>query len=112
MIIERIKAMLEACEAGIGGVPADRAVQRGLAAADRPRLVRAATAATAIRSRPCPVRAGSRRRGCRRRFMSRFRGDRLAEARTHADGVLGHFAIGDPGTAALSLTPRAPGSSS
>lgn len=38
-------------------------------------------------------------------FMTRFRGDRLAEARTHADAVLGHFVIGDPGTAALSLTP-------
>ena len=36
-------------------------------------------------------------------FLSRYRGDRLAEARTHADGVLGHFHIGDPGTAALSL---------
>ena len=40
-------------------------------------------------------------------FLSRYRGDRLAEARTHADGVLGHFVIGDPGTAALSLTPGA-----
>ncbi len=40
-------------------------------------------------------------------FMSRYRGDRLAEARTHADGVLGHFIIGDPGTAALTLMPDA-----
>src|SRR5262249_61874349 len=36
-------------------------------------------------------------------FLTRYRGDRLAEARTHADGVLGHFTIGDPGTAALTL---------
>ena len=53
------------------------------------------------------MRAGSRRHGCLRRSSRAIRGDRLAEARTHADGVLGHFAIGDPGTAALSLTPGA-----
>src|SRR5262245_12267215 len=36
-------------------------------------------------------------------FLPRFRGDRLAESRTHADGVIGHFVIGEPGTAGLSL---------
>ena len=40
-------------------------------------------------------------------FLPRYRGDRLAEARSHADGVLGHFAIGDPGTAGLTLLPDA-----
>jgi hypothetical protein len=40
-------------------------------------------------------------------FLPRYRGDRLAESRTHADGVIGHFAIGDPGTAGLSLAPDA-----
>ena len=40
-------------------------------------------------------------------FLPRYRGDKLAESRTHADGVLGHFAIGDPGTAGLSLAPDA-----
>ena len=36
-------------------------------------------------------------------FLPRYRGDRLAESRTHADGVIGHFTIGDPGTAGLAL---------
>ncbi len=40
-------------------------------------------------------------------FMARFRGDPLAESRTHADAVVGHFAIGDPGTAGLALSPEA-----
>ncbi len=36
-------------------------------------------------------------------FLPRERGDPLSESRTHADGVIGHFAIGDPGTAGLAL---------
>src|SRR4051795_7110844 len=40
-------------------------------------------------------------------FLPRYRGDRLGESRTHADGVLGHFTIGEPGTAGLSLDPAA-----
>jgi hypothetical protein len=40
-------------------------------------------------------------------FLPRYRGDRLAESRTHADGVIGHFTIGDPGTAGLTLQPDA-----
>jgi len=36
-------------------------------------------------------------------FLPRYRGDRLAESRTHADGVVGQFVIGDPGTAGLTL---------
>ena len=36
-------------------------------------------------------------------FLSRFRGDPLAENWTHADGVVGHFSIGDQGKADLSL---------
>lgn len=40
-------------------------------------------------------------------FLPRYRGDRLAESRTHADAVIGHFQIGDPGTAGLSLSPEA-----
>ena len=31
-------------------------------------------------------------------FLARHRGDTLAESRTHADAVIGHFRIGDPGT--------------
>jgi hypothetical protein len=40
-------------------------------------------------------------------FAPRQRGDKLGEARTHADGVIGHFTIGDKGRADLHLDPRA-----
>ncbi len=37
------------------------------------------------------------------RFLARHRGDPLAESRTHADGVLGHFTIGEFGVSDLRL---------
>ena len=40
-------------------------------------------------------------------FLPRYRGDRLAESRTHADAVIGHFRIGDPGSSGLALAPEA-----
>lgn len=40
-------------------------------------------------------------------FLARYRGDLLAESWTHADGVIGHFLIGDKSKAGLSLLPRA-----
>ena len=40
-------------------------------------------------------------------FLARYRGDKLAESWTHADGVIGHFSIGEKGTADLSLTENA-----
>src|SRR4051812_23173911 len=40
-------------------------------------------------------------------FRARKRGDDLAEARTHADGVIGHFSIGDSGKGDLMLLPDA-----
>lgn len=40
-------------------------------------------------------------------FLACHRGDRLAESRTHADGVIGHFDIGHVGKADLSLLPDA-----
>ena len=55
MIVERIKSMLEACEAGTAAFPPSGALQRGLAAADHPRLVRAP------RRRPVPAVAAARR---------------------------------------------------
>jgi hypothetical protein len=36
-------------------------------------------------------------------FLPRFRGDPLAEAWTHADGVIGHFSVGDAGRGDISL---------
>jgi hypothetical protein len=40
-------------------------------------------------------------------FLSRHKGDRLAETWTHADGVMGHFRIGDKRKADISLLPDA-----
>lgn len=40
-------------------------------------------------------------------FLARYRGDKLAENWTHADGVVGHFLIGDEGKADLTLLPNA-----
>ena len=36
-------------------------------------------------------------------FLSRYRGDKLAEGYTHADGAIGHFDIGSKGKAELKL---------
>jgi hypothetical protein len=40
-------------------------------------------------------------------FKARYRGDPLAESRTHADGVIGHILIGEQGKADLALDPEA-----
>lgn len=40
-------------------------------------------------------------------FLSLHHGDPLAEASTHADGVVGHFKIGDPSKTGLALLPHA-----
>lgn len=40
-------------------------------------------------------------------FLARKRGDKLAESWTHADGVIGHFAIGENGAGDLTLKENA-----
>ncbi len=40
-------------------------------------------------------------------FLPRYQGDRFAESWTHADGVIGHFVIGQAGVGDLSLLPHA-----
>lgn len=40
-------------------------------------------------------------------FLARYRGDPLAESWTHADGVIGHFEIGNRGRSDLTLLPDA-----
>jgi hypothetical protein len=39
-------------------------------------------------------------------FQARYRGDKLAESRTHADGVIGQFLIGNGSKTGLSLMPQ------
>ena len=41
-------------------------------------------------------------------FRPRYRGDPLSESRTHADGVVGHIAVGQEGKADLALAADAP----
>lgn len=40
-------------------------------------------------------------------FLPRYRGDKLAESRTHVDAAIGHFCVGSKGKADLELLPNA-----
>jgi hypothetical protein len=106
MIVERIKAMLEACEAGTAAFPPTELYNEDW-------LLRIILdwffrhVGNRYPLSPLPGARWFSQAWLPSAFLSRFRGDRLAEARTHADSVLGHFVIGDPGTAALSLMPGA-----
>jgi hypothetical protein len=106
MIIERIKAMLEACEAGLAAFPPTELFNEDWLL----RIILDWFTRHGGDRYPLSPQPGARwfsQAWLPSAFLTRYRGDRLAEARTHADGVLGHFLIGDPGTAALSLAPDA-----
>jgi hypothetical protein len=106
MIVERIKSMLEACEAGTAAFPPAELYNEDWLL----RIILDWFARRGGDRYPLSPMPGARwfsQAWLPSAFMSRYRGDRLAEARTHADGVLGHFQIGDPGTAALTLMPEA-----
>ena len=106
MIVERIKAMLEACEAGTAAFPPTELFNEDWLL----RIVLDWFARHGGDRYPLSPMPGARwfsQAWLPSAFLTRYRGDRLAEARTHADGVLGHFVIGDPGTAALTLAPQA-----
>jgi hypothetical protein len=105
MIIERIKAMLEACQTGTAAFPPAELFNEDWLL----RIILDWFARHGGDRYPLSPLPGARwfsQAWLPSAFMSRYRGDRLAEARTHADGVLGHFVIGDPGRAALSLIPE------
>jgi hypothetical protein len=102
MIVERIKSMLEACEAGTAAFPPAELYNEDWLL----RIILDWFARHGGDRYPLSPMPGARwfsQAWLPSAFLSRYRGDRLAEARTHADGVLGHFTIGDPGTAALRL---------
>jgi hypothetical protein len=106
MIVERIKAMLEACEAGTASFPPAELYNEDWLL----RILLDWFARHGGDRYPLSPMLGAHwfsQAWLPSAFLSRYRGDRLAEARTHADGVLGHFDIGDPGTAALSLSAAA-----
>ena len=106
MIVERIKAMLEACEDGSAAFPPTELFNEDWLL----RIILDWFARQGGDHYPLSPLPGARwfsQAWLPSAFLTRFQGDCLAEARTHADGVLGHFVIGDPGTAALSLAPQA-----
>jgi len=106
MITERIKAMLEACEAGQPTFPPTVLFSENWLL----RIVIDWFADHGGDRYPLSMMPGARwfsEAWLPSAFLPRYRGDKLAESRTHADGVIGHFAIGDPGTAGLSLAPDA-----
>ena len=106
MITERIKTMLEACEAGQPTFPPTVLFNENWLL----RIVIDWFAGHSGDRYPLSLWPGARwfsEAWLPSAFLPRYRGDKLAESRTHADGVLGHFAIGDPGTAGLSLAPDA-----
>jgi hypothetical protein len=106
MIVDRIKAMLEACEAGTAAFPPAELYNEDWLL----RIILDWFSRHGGDRYPLSPLEGAHwfsQAWLPSAFMSRYRGDRLAEARTHADAVLGHFVVGDPGTAALSLSPGA-----
>ncbi len=106
MIIGRIKAMLEACEVGQPAFPPTVLFNENWLL----RIVIDWFAEHGGDLHPLSPMTGARwfsEAWLPSAFLPRHRGDRLAESRTHADGVIGHFTIGDPGTAGLSLLPDA-----
>jgi len=106
MIVERIKAMLEACETGNPVFPPSVLFNEGWLL----RIILDWFVHHGGDRYPLSPRPGARwfsEPWLPSAFLPRYRGDRLAEARSHADAVLGHFVIGDPGTAGLALQPEA-----
>src|SRR5215213_9071383 len=103
VITDRIKTLLEACEAGDPAFPPSVLFNETWLL----RVVLDWFAGHGGDRYPMSPWAGARwfsEAWLPSAFLPRYRGDRLAESRTHADGVVGHFEIGDPGTAGLTLS--------
>jgi hypothetical protein len=102
MITGRIKAMLEACEAGNPPFPPNVLFNECW-------LLRIAIdwferhGGDRYPLSPLPGARWFSEAWLPSAFLPRFRSDPLAESRTHADAVIGHFTIGNPGTAGLVL---------
>jgi hypothetical protein len=106
MITERIKTMLQACEGGDPPFPPTVLFNENWLL----RLVVDWFVHHAEERHPMVPAAGAgwfSEAWLPSAFLPRYRGDPLAESRTHADGVMGHFAIGDRGAVDLALRPDA-----
>lgn len=106
MITDRIKAMLQACEDGRPPFPPTVLYNETWLL----RLVMdwfAGHGGDRYPFSPMPGATWFSEAWLPSAFLPRYRGDLLAETRTHADGVIGHFAIGDQQRAGLGLLPGA-----
>src|SRR4051812_29150709 len=106
MIIERIKSMLEACEAGIAAFPPSELYNEAWLL----RIVLDWFTRQGGDRYPMSPLDGARwfsEAWLPSAFLPRYRGDRLGESRTHADAVIGQIRIGDPRSPGLALAPRA-----
>src|SRR5271170_3947109 len=102
MITARIKAMLEACQAGNPPFPPNVLFNESWLL----RIVIDWFERHGGDRYPLSSLPGSRwfsEAWLPSAFLAPYRGDALAESRTHADAVIGHFKVGNPGTAGLSL---------
>ena len=96
VILERIGAMLEACEAGEPAFPPNVLFNENWLL----RVVLDWFAGHDGDPHPLAPKAGARwfsEAWLPSAFLPRYRGDHLAEARTRADGVIGHFGDRRPG---------------
>jgi len=97
MITAQIKAMLDACESGDPAFPPTTLFGEGWLL----RVILEWFATHGGDRYPLSPRPDARwfaEAWLPSAFLARYRGDTLAESRTHADAVLGHFRIGDPST--------------
>ena len=97
MITARIKELLEACESGNPAFPPTTLFGEGWLL----RVIIDWFAHHGGDRYPLSPQPGARwfaEAWLPSAFLARYRGDDLAESRTHADAAIGHFRIGDPGT--------------
>ncbi len=106
MVTERIRAMLESCEAGRSPFPPTELFNENWLL----RLILDWFATSREEPHPlAPLEGASwfSEALLPSAFLPRYRGDRLAESRTHADGLIGHLNVGRRAATDLALRPDA-----
>src|SRR4051794_11010345 len=106
MIMDRIKAMLQECEGENPLLPPTLLFNENWLL----RLVIDWFAHCGVEPHPLAPREGAAwfsEAWLPSAFLARYRGDKLAESWTHADGVIGHFTTGNRGWSDVALLPEA-----
>ncbi|TKJ29442.1 MAG: hypothetical protein CEE40_08520 [Chloroflexi bacterium B3_Chlor] len=106
MVMERIQAMLTACDTELPPFPRTDLYNEGWLL----RLVLDWCSRHNVPDHPLRFSTGARwycEALLPSAFLARHKGDSLAEGWTHADGVMGHFEIGNVGKGDLSVLPDA-----